>query len=172
MARKLSKPLPATQTEAPPQTDLPPAQAGGADADAPPAKRRGPGRPSKAEVEARKEAERAAAAMTPEQFRPVTVVVLQVLATVVKGDNATDNEVDSVNAAAVAVANKYAVGASPEFVLAVSLAIVGLQMRRRGNEQRKAAGVGDDAKRRSNNSGAQGVGQDAISAGIPGGATA
>ena len=138
MARKLRKPLPPTVD---PRAANEPAPAIELEAGPEPGRtsepRRGPGRPSKLEKEAREAEARAAVAMRPEEFRPTTMVILMAVCKAVKGDPCTPDEVDMVNGPATAVANKYAMSTrwAAELTLLGALVIVASASRTRRAER-------------------------------------
>lgn len=137
MPRKLKRPLAPAIDPREAQEPPPPLVLEGAPAQPADAPRRGPGRPSKAEKEAREREAMAAVAMKPEEFRPTTAVILMAVCKAVKGDPCTDNEIDMVNAPATAVANKYAMSTrwAAELTLLGALTIVASASRQRRAER-------------------------------------
>lgn len=152
MARKVREPLdPALSIHDMPKQE--PIQAPTQDA---PRKR---GRPSKVEVEARKEAVKLEAQMKPEEMLPITVVILRFISKGIKGDAPSKEEIELVNGPACAVANKYSFSTkwAPELALMGALLIVGSQMRMRAQEKVERE------KRNRRDSGAEGIGKNAPS---------
>ena len=104
--------------------------------------------------------------MAPEEMRPVTILVLRMVARGIQGDAPTLDEVDLVNGPATAVANKYGMTSrwGPELALLGALVVVGSQMRQRAADNRAKTGKqpkgGADAQRSRGDSGPQGVGQE------------
>ena len=165
MPKRLRKPLPSARTAPPVQQPLPEVEpATPTETPTTSAPKRKPGRPSNAEKAAREAAVKAEAALSPAQVRPITLILLQGLAVAVKGDAATDAEIDLVNESATLVANKYNLALAPELALAVSLAMVAMSMRQR----RRTKEVRENAERGSNDPGTQGRRENPVGAGVSG----
>lgn len=149
MAKRAAKVLPRAESKADPPIarDLDPGEM----PEPPPRPKRG--RPSKAEVEARK----ASYAMAPSEMRPVTQAALGALALAIKGDAATAEEIELVNGPLTAVCNKYDVMSRwlPELSLLGALLVVSGNMRAR---RVKVVEVSLE-KRNPSGDGAQGLGQ-------------
>lgn len=103
-------------------------------------KRRGPGRPSKAEVAAREAAAKQATAIDPKTTQHAVGLALTMICSMAKGDAPTKDEVEAINDQAVAVANKYDLGgkALPELLLAASVFGVVISSRQRRMERMKS----------------------------------
>jgi hypothetical protein len=140
MARKVKKILPPTSDAMPPKPtpaiELPPGTEPSGQSTEP----RRPGRPSNEEKRAREEAARAAAAIKPEEMRPLTVLVLAMVCKLAKGDQPTQEEIDMVNAPATSVCNKYNLTNrwAPELSLFGALLVV-VQMSRQRMAEKIAA---------------------------------
>jgi len=102
--------------------------------------------------------------LTPQEMKPITIVVLRLVSRGIKGDAPTLQEVDLVNEPATAVANKYGLTSrwGSELALLGAVVVVSVQMRQR--QQDKDAKAGEDAKRDRGNTRAQGERQNA---GVP-----
>lgn len=134
MPRKLRKTLePATSvTDAPSNEPLIPPET-------PPGPKRRGRPPTRPETIAKRQAEEQVTApkMDPAEMKPVTTLVLGMIAKGIKGDPPTQDEIDLVNPSAAAVANKYGINLDrfPEIALLGALLIVGQQMRERRAER-------------------------------------
>ena len=103
--------------------------------------------------------------LSPQEMKPITIVILRLVSRGIKGDAPTLQEVDLVNEPATAVANKYGLTSrwGSELALLGAVVVVSVQMRQRQQDKDEAK-RGDDAKRDRGNSGTQGKRENA---GIP-----